>query len=323
MRCVLMGTGPFAVPLFRRLHSGHDVPLLVTRPSAAGPSRKGAAGNPMRKAAEALGVPVFAPEDANSEAVRQRLAELQPDVLVVCDFGQILSAQVLGIAPLGGINLHGSLLPKYRGAAPVNWAIALGDTETGVTVIHMTPRLDAGPCLVQVRTPIDQEETAPELEHRLAELGAEAATEALNQLAQWDRQSPIGCPQNPAEATRAPRIRKEQGQIDWRKSARDLRNQIRAFQPWPGTFTYLDTAKGEPLRLIIDRAAVVSGASTPQPGTVLEADGRRLVVACGQDALSIERIQPAGKRVLAIDEFLRGHRIPVGYVFPLPRGTKT
>ena len=243
---------------------------------------------------------------------------LNPELLVVCDFGQILSADVLAIAPLGGINLHGSLLPKYRGAAPVNWAIAMGDTETGVTVIHMTPRLDAGPCLVQVRSAIGADETAPELERRLSELGAEAALEALNRLQLWDRESSIGCPQNPAEATRAPRIRKEQGQADWRKPASDLRNQIRAFQPWPGTFTHLDTVKGQPLRLIIDRAAVVPAVPGTAPGTVIESDGRRLVVACGQDALSIERIQPAGKRVLSIDEFLRGYRIPLGHVFDVP-----
>ena len=159
------------------------------------------------------------------------------------------------------------------------------------------------------------DETAPELERRLSELGAEAALEALNRLQLWDRESPIGCPQNPAEATRAPRIRKEQGQADWRKPASDLRNQIRAFQPWPGTFTHLDTVKGQPLRLIIDRAAVVPAVPGTPPGTVIEADGRRLVIACGQDALSIERIQPAGKRVLSIDEFLRGYRVPVGHVF--------
>jgi len=314
----MMGTGPFAVPLLRVVRSRHQVPLVVTRPSAAGRSRKGDASNPMREAAEEAGLPVFAPDDANSVEARRRLEEVQPDVLVVCDFGQILAADVLALAPLGGINLHGSLLPKYRGAAPVNWAIANGDAETGVSVIHMTPRLDAGPCLVQQRTAIGPDETAAELEQRLAQLGAEAALEALSLLEHWDGRSPLGCPQDNSRATRAPRIRKEQGQVDWRKTAVELRNQVRAFQPWPGTFTHLETAKGQPLRLIIERAAVVSGTHSAPPGTVLEADARRLVVACGQDALAIERIQPAGKRVLSIDEFQRGYRIPPGHVFPLP-----
>lgn len=318
MRCIMMGTGPFAVPLFRLLPAHHRVPVLVTRPPAAQRSRKGDAPNPMREAAETLGVPVYAPPDVNSEEARGRLAEWQPDVLVVCDYGQILAAETLSTARLGGINLHGSLLPRYRGAAPVSWAIARGETETGVSVIHMTPRLDAGPCLVQRKTGIGADETAPELEHRLALLGADAALEALTLLEQWDGQSPLGERQDASQATRAPRIRKEQGRIDWRRPAHQLRNQVRAFQPWPGSFTHLDTGKGEPLRLILERVAVVPLAAAAPPGTVVESDGHRLWIACGQDALSIERIQPAGKRVLSIDEFLRGYRVPPGHVFPLP-----
>ena len=315
MRIIMMGTGPFAIPTFESLlDSQHDVAVLVTRPTPPVRSRVKAPRNPMREVAEARGIEVLSPEDVNSEAARKQLASLRPDLYVVCDYGQILSPDTLSIPPLGGINLHGSLLPKYRGAAPVHWAIFNGDRETGVTVIHMTPKLDAGPTLTLRTTPIGESETTAELEPRLALLGVEPVHEAIAMLAAWDRSSPIGTPQDPALACRAPRLKKSDGEVDWSRSATQIYNQFRALKPWPGTFTQWHRPSGEPLRLLLDEIAIADGSAPEEttPGSVLVSDGTRLEVATGDGILLLGKVQPAGKRVMAIDEFLRGYPIPVG-----------
>ncbi len=202
LRLVVMGTGPFAVPSFRRLlESRRHVAALITQPDRPAHGRSATPRNQMRELAEEHRLEVFDPESINTPEAQQRLAGYRPDLLVVCDYGQILSNPTLAIARLGGINLHGSLLPKYRGAAPIQWAIYHGETETGVTVIHMTPRLDAGPVLVQRRLAIGPTETAAELEPRLAELGAEAIDAALVLLRESD--SPSSLPQDQALASRA------------------------------------------------------------------------------------------------------------------------
>src|SRR5260221_2853616 len=174
MRLLVLGTGPFAVPMFQSLlDSRHEVLALATRPTPPPKGRDKTPHNPMREAAERRGLPVFAPASINSDEGRQLIERLQPELLVVCAYRQILSADVLALVPLGGINLHASLLPKYRGAAPIQWALLNGETETGVSVIHMTPRLDGGPILAVRSTQIGPEETHPELEQRLAALGIE------------------------------------------------------------------------------------------------------------------------------------------------------
>jgi methionyl-tRNA formyltransferase len=249
------------------------------------------------------------PEDINSPDAHRALAALATDLLVVCDYGQILSPETLALARLGGINLHGSLLPKYRGAAPVNWAIYHGETETGVTVIHMTPRLDAGPCIGQARTPIGPDETAVDLEPRLAQLGAPLVMQAIADLAAGRAEA---IPQDRRQATRAPRLKKDDGILDWSRPAAALRNQIRAFQPWPRSFTSWLRPGGEPVRLIVDRAAMESAATSAAPGTVVASDRKRLAVATGEGNLLLEQVQPAGKRVMTAEEFLRGHPVRVG-----------
>src|SRR4051812_3726396 len=179
MRLVVLGTGPFAVPTLRALaNSRHEVALVVTRP----PTGRTALASPMQQAANSLGLPVWWPETVNSTESQARMASLQPDLLVVCDYGEILRPETLATARLGGINLHGSLLPKYRGAAPVQWAILRGEAETGNSIIHMTPGLDAGPLLAQQRVPIDPDEDAAQLEARLAALGAEAVLRVVDAL---------------------------------------------------------------------------------------------------------------------------------------------
>ena len=311
MRLIMMGTGPFAVPTFERLlQSDHEVVALITRPDRPIHGKSRAEANPMRAVAEARGIEVHAPEDINTPPARAVVASCRPELLVVCDYGQILSSAVLEIARLGGINLHASLLPKYRGAAPIQWAVYHGEQETGVTVIHMTPRLDAGPAIVQVSTPIGPTETAAELEPRLAELGAVAVLEAIAAL-QAGTARPIE--QDQAQATRAPRLQKALGEVDWSRSARQIVDQVRALTPWPKTYTFWQRAEGEPLRLILEGVhAEQIAADSGTPGTVVEAGDERIVVASGAGALVIDRLQPSGKRVLTAAEFLRGYGLRAG-----------
>jgi methionyl-tRNA formyltransferase len=306
----MMGTGPFAVPTLRALYgSGHEVLALVTRPARPLHGKSRAEANPMRELAVEHGTRVHEPESINEPAARMVLASYRPDLFVVCDYGQILSSETLELAVHGGINLHASLLPKYRGAAPIAWALYHGETATGVTVIHMTARLDAGPAIVQLETAIGPDETCAELEPRLAELGAPAVLAAIDALAAGTAQ-PIE--QDPLLATKAPRLTKALGAIDWSRSAVALRNQIRALNPWPKTFTNWSREGHEPLRLILERASVAQIAHAALPGTILEAHGDRLLVAAGDGALAVELIQPAGKRVMAAAEFLRGYPLSSG-----------
>lgn len=315
MRLVMMGSGPFAVPTLRALaRSRHEVALVVTRPAKAPPGRR-PPKLPMQEAAGALGLPQYAPPNINAPEAQQRLAALRPDLLVVCDYGQILKPATLATARLGGINLHGSLLPAYRGAAPVAWAIYDGRTRSGVTVIQMTPALDAGPALARAEVDIDPDETAGELEHRLAEIGAPLVVQVVDAL-EAGTAAPLA--QDDSQATRAPRLTKAQGQIDFTRSAAEVKNQIRAMQPWPTAYAYLWIPPQEqPLRVQIHQtqpAAWPAECGQPAPGAVCEVAGR-LFVACGTGALEIQRLQPAGKRPMSAAEFLRGHRLPAGSRF--------
>ncbi|HEX3727506.1 MAG TPA: methionyl-tRNA formyltransferase [Pirellulales bacterium] len=313
MRLIMMGTGPFAVPTFERLYeSRHEVLALVTRPPRALHGKSAAEANPMRELAASRGTPVHAPESINAPAARAELITYRPDLFVVCDYGQILSADVLAISRLGGINLHASLLPKYRGAAPINWAIYHGEGETGVTVIHMTRQLDAGPAIVQLQTPIGVEETAAEAEPRLAELGAPAVLSAIDLL---EAGTAIPLPQDPGQATKAPRLNKSDGQVDWSRPAAAIKNQVRALVPWPKTFTFWRRGEQQPLRLILEKVQFDNAAHAASPGTILEANGDILRVATGAGTLAIQSIQPAGKRILTTAEFLRGYPVQPGDQF--------
>lgn len=316
MRLLMMGTGPFAVPSFRALlDSPHEVLALVTRPTPQAKGREKASLNPMRDLAEERGLTVYAPDSINTDEAAEKLRDWNADLFVVCDYGQILSKTALGLAPLGGINLHASLLPKYRGAAPIHWAILNGDAETGITVIHMTPRLDGGPCLVVRSTPIGNEETLPELEQRLSEMGVAAVLDAIDQLAKWDRVSAIGSLQPKSQVTKAPRLAKADGLIDWSKPAACIQRQVRALKPWPTTYTHWQRPQGEPLRVIVDQVTVIDEPAVAEPGTIVVSDGKQLVIATGDGRLSLTALQPAGKRVLQISEFLRGYAVKVGERF--------
>ena len=310
LRLVLMGTGPFAVPSFEALAAaGHPVSLVVTRPQRPTRSRTGPPPSPVRQWAEQRGLATFDPASINDRQAVERVAQAGPDLLVVCDYGQILRPAALAVAPLGGINLHGSLLPAYRGAAPVQWAIRQGESHTGVSVIHMTPQLDGGPVLATRQTAIGDEETAGQLEQRLAALGVDAVRESVALLGSWDRKSPLGRPQDEAVASKAPRLEKAAGRIDWGTSARQIDRHVRAMQPWPMAFTELVEAGRQPVRVAIlqvTRLPTPPADQTPgaSPGAIVaDAD---LCVVCGEGLLRVDRLQPAGRRVMSGQEFLRG-----------------
>lgn len=326
MRIVLFGTGPFAVDSFSALlDSNHEIVAMVTRPITDSGKRRKVAENPVRDLGEQHALPIIDPPDVNASGPVETLRSWKADLFVVCDYGQILSSEALSCARLGGINLHGSLLPKYRGAAPLHWAIANGETETGVTIIHMTPRLDGGPCLTSAATAIGAEETTEELEPRLAALGVDCVLESVAMLESWDGERPIGERQNQKQATKAPRLKRTDGIVDWNRCATDIVNQIRAFQPWPGTYTTWMThgRKGpQEVRLILHRAVALPtpesiSSDGQEPGTILAAgkseEGvEQLLVKTGQGVLSILNIQPAGKKPMPIADFLRGKAPSVG-----------
>lgn len=319
----MMGTGPFAVPTFRMLVSSpHDVCLLVTRPPVVSRGRP-APPSPMRLAGEELGVEIYDPPNVNDDSVIAHLQQYEADLLVVCDYGQILSSDALAVGKLGGINLHGSLLPKYRGAAPVQWCVYNGDEVSGISVIHMTPRLDGGPVIAVKSLPVEPDDTSETLETKLSEAGVESVTEAIAKLETWDGHSIIGEVQDPTLATKAPRLQKGMGDVDWSRPATEIRNQIRAFQPWPGSFSQMERTNGKLQKVILDWVEVVpeertdslDGFAEFEHGQICLCNKEELWVKTGAGAISITRIQPVGKRVMAIDEFIRGYQPVVGSPF--------
>jgi methionyl-tRNA formyltransferase len=315
VRLVLIGTGPFCVPSFERLCNGpYQVVGMVTSP--AKPTCKGVAPPcPARELAEKRGLRLLDPPNINAPEAQEQIRSLQPDLLVLCDYGQILSAETLALAPLGGVNLHASLLPKYRGAAPIPWAIYHGEKETGVSVIHMTPEVDAGPVIAQASLAIDPEETAGELEARLAQLGAEVLPKAIDLLVRGEAR-PI--PQDPRLASRAPRLKKSHGLIDWSRSAQAIKNQVRAMSPWPRAFSFWLRPDKGPLRLLIHRVGCLPDQPSAPPGTVIRASGEDLHIAAGEGVVAVLQIQPEGRNLLRAGEFLRGYRLRVGDQFGTP-----
>ncbi|MCP4942574.1 MAG: methionyl-tRNA formyltransferase [Planctomycetaceae bacterium] len=310
-----MGTGPFAVPSFEALRlAGHEIAMVVTRPARAVKSRKGPPPAPVRDWAESHGLEVFAPDSINEAEAVASVAGKQSQLLVVCDYGQILKPDALGTATLGGINLHGSLLPKYRGAAPVQCALLSGDQVTGVSIIHMTPRLDGGPVITRSELEIDEHETAGELEDRLALLGVAATLEAVEMLCHWDGESVIGGMQDASAITKAPRLKKSDAEIDWDRPARLVHCHVRGMQPWPIAYTHFKPVGSKPaIRMAIKEIRVLDEpAGSHAPGEIVPRD--EFVVATSDSLIEIQKLQPAGKREMAGVEFLRGHNPPAGTI---------
>ena len=264
--------------------------------------------SPVKTLALQLGLPVLQPEKVREPALLNQLAELKPAVAVVVAYGQILPQSLLDLPRHGCVNVHTSLLPRYRGAAPIQWAIANGDPVTGVTLMKMDAGLDTGPILLQRTTEIDPADTAESLHHRLAELGARLLLDTLP-LYLDGRIQPQ--PQPPTGASYARKITRADAHIDWSLPAETLRNRLRAFTPWPGSQTALPESY-QPRTLKIWEADVVAIPAGSPPGTVLETGGNGLVVACGAGALRIRRLQLEGGRRLGPAEFLAGHPVPIG-----------
>ncbi|MBE6426059.1 MAG: methionyl-tRNA formyltransferase [Thermoguttaceae bacterium] len=319
MRIVVMETGSFGVPTVKLLYeSRHEIAALVTQPKTENKTRREPLPEPeIVQLAEAHGTPILRfPKIKDPEAVAA-LRELNADIFFICDYGQILSPEGIQAARLGGINLHGSILPKYRGSAPVQWTILNGDAEAGATVIHITPEVDAGPMLSIVRTPVGENETADVLEARLAELGAPEVLRAIDALEKDPDHLAAAVIQDASQACGAPKIRKQMAQIDWSLSAEEIRNRVRAFEPWPRTFTtWQKSEKKPPMRLILLPVPELLAMEVPAgtvPGTVL-AVGETLAVATGNGVLAIRQLQPAGKKPQSVFDFLCGNAIQVGDV---------
>jgi methionyl-tRNA formyltransferase len=321
LRLVMMATGGFALPTFRALLEHEYIVVgLFTQPDRTGRGHHRHV-NPLKELAIERGMSVVQPEKANTPEAIESLAALAPDLCVVAAYGQILSAALLAVPRLGAINVHASILPKYRGPAPIQTAILEGETETGVTIFQIEPKLDAGPMLAIGRTPIGARETAGDLESRLALLGAELTLRVVDQLANGTAQPIV---QDSTQASRAPRLKKENGRIDWNRSPRQIGCQVRAFQPWPLAYSTLvmreqkegATGSGRALRVIVLEVAPTgsqapSGSSDP-PGTVLAGENKQLVVQAAGGALEIRRLQPEGKRAMTAGEFLAGYPVRTG-----------
>ncbi len=300
MRVVFMGTPAFAVATLDALHErGDDIALVFTQPDRpVGRGRKLSAPAVKARALE-LGLEVFQPHRVKDAASIARIDSIRPDAIVVVGYGQIIPAAIFDFPGLGSINVHASLLPRYRGAAPINWAIARGETVTGVTTMRIAKRLDAGDMLLKRETPIGPLETASELSARLAPMGADLLLETLDALAAG---TVTGETQNEQESTYAPIMKREDGLIDWSLPASEIFNRLRGFDPWPGSYTRF---RGKRLHIrwgpAVDKAA-------GEPGEITSIDSGFRVGCGGATSLSVEAVQLEGKKRVAAAEFLRGYR---------------
>ncbi|BBO72831.1 methionyl-tRNA formyltransferase [Desulfosarcina widdelii] len=305
LKIVYMGTPDFAVPPLRALQeNGFQMLAVVTQPDRPKGRGRKLAPPPVKETATAFGIPVIQPETVRSDDFHQCMRQLAPDLFVVVAFGQILPPSLLEIPALGAVNVHASLLPRHRGAAPIQWAIIEGDEETGVTTMMMDKGMDTGEILLMEKTPIAAEETADELHDRLSEMGAPLLLETLKHLQAGDL-NPIV--QDPAKATYAPMLKKTDGEIDWSQPAERIARRIRGMTPWPGAYTFSDG-----MRLKIFKARVLERDISVPPGTILECMPGELRVATGKSALAISEIQGKSGKRLPIDDFLCGCRLPDG-----------
>jgi len=307
IRTVFMGTPEFALPTLEGLiAAGLPVIGVYTQPDRPSGRGKQLAPPPVKQLATAHGLPLFQPFRLRLPEVVAELQTLAPDLIVVVAYGQILPKSVLDIPRYGCINVHASLLPKYRGAAPINHAIMAGESETGVTTMYMDVGLDTGDMLVKRTANIGANETAGELHDRLAQLGREAMLATLERLCAGTL---VREKQDEALTCYAPLLRKEQGRIDWSRSASELHNQVRGLDPWPGAYTLL---AGDPLKLA--RTIPLQELPTAAAGTVLGADASGLRIACGNGVLKVGELQLPGRKRLPAAEFLRGCALPAGTV---------
>jgi len=317
MRIVFCGTPAFAVPSFQHLLAQSDFQIVgvLTQPDRPRGRGQEVSDSPVKQAALAAGVPVHQPERVRAPEVQRLLEALKPDAMVIIAYGQIIPARLLPIPKHGWINLHASLLPKYRGAAPINWAIANGETKTGLTTMRIDAGMDTGEMLLKREIEIAPGETAPELTARMAELGAPPLAETLRGIASGTIQPQ---PQDHDAATYAPMLKKEDGRIDWNRPAREIYNRIRGFTPWPGAYTTFRGQLchiwghlwGEPVS-----NSLVERISAGPPGALAHADAE-ILVACGDTTvLRLTSVKLEGRKQISASEFARGARLTSGERF--------
>jgi methionyl-tRNA formyltransferase len=298
MRLIFLGTPAFAVPTLERIvAAGHQVLTVVTQPDRPRGRGQHPAPPPVKETALRLGLPVYQPERVRRPEVVEQLRTLAPEAMVVVGYGQIIPQSVIDLAPLGIINVHASLLPKYRGAGPIQWAIINGETHTGVTTMRIDAGLDTGDMLLKAEIEIRPEETAVELGQRLATMGADLLVKTLDGLA---RGAITPQPQNSAEATLAPLLKKEDGMIDWSQPAAAIHNRVRGLQPWPGAST---AYRGQALH--IWRSRVRTGQAAPGRFASLKPP----VVGCGAGLLELVEVQLEGRKRMSAADFANGQRL--------------
>ena len=307
LRIIFMGTPDFAAANLQALLTGPDkVVAVVSQPDREKGRGKKVSPPPTKVLAEAAAIPVLQPEKIKTEEFRNGLQSYQPDLIVVAAYGRILPQSLLELASMGCINVHGSLLPKYRGAAPIQWAVINGEKEVGVTIIQMNQGMDTGDMLLKAKILTDPRETAGSLMGKLAVLGGQTLLQAIKGLKEGTL-TPV--PQDNSKATTAPMLKKDDGLINWNKSAIEIEWLVRGLDPWPSAFCFVNE-----LRLRLFSPETVYMDSTAPPGTVLQADRRGLLVACGRNALRFEEIQPEGKKRMSIESFCCGHPLNPGIV---------
>ena len=301
-----MGTPEFAVPSLRALvEAGHDLCGVFTQPDR--PKNRGMRlqPTPVKEYAMSKEIPVYQPATLKDGTALAQIKALAPELIVVAAYGRILPKELLDCPPLGCVNVHSSLLPKYRGAAPINWAVIHGETETGVTIMYMAPELDAGDIILQQSTPIGPDETAAQLHDRLACIGGELIAKAVSMLA--DGIAPRH-PQDPSKATYAPMLSRELSPIDWTKSAKEIHDQVRGLIPWPATTTQVIGGRTVKIFSTAVAGRIVSAA----PGTILAAGGEGIDIACGGGTvLRVLELQAEGKRRMTAAEYLRGNPVAI------------
>jgi methionyl-tRNA formyltransferase len=310
LRIVFCGTPAFAAPSLRRLMAEPDFEIagVVTQPDRPRGRGQEIQTSPVKDAAVAAGIAVYQPEKIKSDQGYEYFRRVAPDTVVIIAYGQIISQRLAQIPRLGWINLHASLLPKYRGAAPINWAIVNGERRTGLTTMQIDAGLDTGPTLLKYETEIGADETAPQLTARLAEAGAPLIVETLRKLASGEIQP---APQDNSQATLAPILKKEDGRIDWSLTAHKIYNRIRGLQPWPGGFT---TFRGKTCRIWGQPLQPV--AATGTPGVILPPEGDGLLVMCGgETVLRVEHVQLEGRNRVTDTQFQSGARVVPGERF--------
>lgn len=314
LRLVMLGTGSFALSTFQGLYeTSHEIVGLVTQPDRTGRGHHKHV-NPMKELVTEHGTPVFQPAKANDAESLARLREFNADLFVTAAYGQILSAELLSIPRLGAINVHASLLPKYRGAAPIQFAIISGETETGITIFRIEPKLDAGPILGVVKTDIGEKETYGQLQDRLAELAVPLTCQVVDDLAAGAAQESI---QDASLVTKAPRLKKTDGAIPWQKTSRLVGCHIRGVQPWPKPSAVLQTG-GSTIRMLVLDVDSSDRSVAGDPGSVEVVDKKRLLVKTGDGSVELLTVQPEGKRPMSPAEFLNGKAVSTGDRFEIP-----